>query len=66
MPNRYLPFDVTKNIVYGKFDKKVFDAKTVSSLYIIGAIRPVGQVFFEENDNGSLDSVQEWVSVARS
>lgn len=66
MPNRYLPFDVTKNIVYGKFDKKVFDAKTVSSLYCIGAIRPVGQVFFEENDNGSLDSVQEWVSVARS
>lgn len=66
MSNHYLPFDVTKNIVYGKFDKKVFDAKTVSSLYSIGAIRPVGQVFFEENDNGSLDSVQEWVSVARS
>lgn len=66
MPDRYLPFDVTKNVVYGKFDNMVFDAKTVSSLYNIGAIRPVGQIFFEENANRSLDSVQEWVSVAYS
>lgn len=60
--HRYLPYEVSKNIIHGRHGSVTASADMVSALYVAGVVRPVGAIYIDDSSE-SYVTIQDWVSV---
>ena len=59
---RYLPYEVSNNIIVGKYGVKTFAPEVVANLYTIGAIVPDGMPVMEYGET-TVTRTQRWVPI---